>query len=372
MTMDETRAVAWCGSTAVAAARAVAFIASAPTLAEAQRRVVELATQLIGARSGVLFAAGDPPDLPSTDRALELPLECDGAELGHLVLLFDCGLSLDDESRLAATNLAPVLAEGLAAASRAGTEARALEDASEARRQREWNSIIAHDLRQPLSALVVQIGMLRRYRGQARAEPILNQMLRSTQVLERMISDLVDTSELDAHGLSVRPRDVDLAEVLRDFSARVGGALTGRRLIVRGGEVLAPVRADPERVEQVLWNLISNAVKYGRPDAPVEVHLCSDGRGSRISVRNEGAGIAQEDLARLFRRFERLHRAADAETRGLGVGLYIARGLIESQGGRIWAESTPGAETFFHIWLPASAGDEACLAPSSGLQLSPS
>jgi signal transduction histidine kinase len=355
--IEETRAGEWCGSTAVAAARAVAFIASAQSCGEAQARVVELAVRLLGAASGFLCESDAMADADAANGILDLMLQGECEQLGRLVLIFDADVSLDRSARQAGENLAEVLAEGLQVVmNRVAPNVAQASD--EARRQREWNSIIAHDLRQPLSALVVQIGMLRRYRTQTRIEPLLAQMLRSTQVLERMISDLVDTSELDAHGLSVRLRPVDLSEVLRDFSARVGGALTGRRLIVRGGDTLAPVRADPERLEQVLWNLISNAVKYGRADAPVEVHLQSDAQGSRISVRNEGTGITKEDLVRLFRRFERLNRPEDAETKGLGLGLYIAQGLVGSHGGRIWAESTPGAETFFHIWLPCAAGDE--------------
>ena len=363
---EQTRAGDWCGPTALAAARAVAFIAAAAGIAEAQARVVELAVRLLGAASGFLCDADALADSDPSNGILDLVLHSEGERLGRLVLIFDADVPLDEQAVDSGERLAEVLAEGLAVVMVRGAPGPV---ADEARRQREWNSIIAHDLRQPLSALVVQIGMLRRYRAQTRIEPLLAQMLRSTQVLERMISDLVDTSELDAHGLSVRLRHVDLSEVLRDFSARVGGALTGRKLIVRGGETLAPARADPERLEQVLWNLISNAVKYGRADAPVEVHLHSDADGSRISVRNEGAGIAKADLVRLFRRFERLNRPEDAETKGLGLGLYIAQGLVASHGGRIWAESTPGAETFFHIWLPAAAGDERRLATQPSVSL---
>jgi signal transduction histidine kinase len=121
--------------------------------------------------------------------------------------------------------------------------------------------------------------------------------------------------------------------------------------------------ADPNRVAQVLGNLLSNARKHGVPGTPITVGIAAKGALVEVRVSNQGPGIPPEEIPRLFTRFARARRAHAEGTPGLGLGLYIAKGLVEAQGGRIWAESVPGATTTFSFTLPVSPG--AVSAPSA-------
>src|SRR5262249_36631611 len=106
-----------------------------------------------------------------------------------------------------------------------------------------------------------------------------------------------------------------------------------------------------------MGNLLTNAVKYGYPGRDVWVDLGRRGDEVEIAVTNEGAGIPAEELPLLFQRFHRTRQAAEHGIAGLGLGLYIAKGLVEAHGGRIWAESTPGRTTTFHSTLPVFRAD---------------
>ncbi len=121
------------------------------------------------------------------------------------------------------------------------------------------------------------------------------------------------------------------------------------------GEPDLHVWVDPDRVHQVLDNLISNAVKYGRPDAEIRIEWLNRGDRLEVVVTNHGPGIPAEELPQLFSRFGRTRGARTHRTPGIGLGLYIARGLVEAHGGRIWAESVPGQSTSFHFTVADGA-----------------
>jgi signal transduction histidine kinase len=138
--------------------------------------------------------------------------------------------------------------------------------------------------------------------------------------------------------------------------------VVGVRLDVSGDRDLPRVYADPGRIEQVLGNLISNAVKYGDRERGVDVRLGGAPGEVWIAVVNRGKGLSSDEVRTLFNRFTRLRRARTAKTEGLGLGLYIAKGLIEAHGGRLWCESVPDEETRFVFTLPASMMKESAAA----------
>ena len=112
------------------------------------------------------------------------------------------------------------------------------------------------------------------------------------------------------------------------------------------------------RMVQVLGNLISNAVKYGEKGSDIGVRMEQRGGEVEILIENRGPGIPADEVAHLFKRFARTATARHSGAPGLGVGLYIARELVESHGGRIWVESTPGQMTTFHVALPARPAEQ--------------
>lgn len=220
----------------------------------------------------------------------------------------------------------------------------------------EWSAMVAHDLRQPVATIELCVELLRQLHDGLSSDTerqTLDRIKRSNRRLKRMISDLLDVSRLEANRLTLKCTSVDLEALTRELIEQLKlGELRGRpvRLTIRGG--LAPVLADPDRVEQVLSNLLSNAVKYGAPDTEIAVELIPLHESIEVVVENHGRGIEPEELRHLFQRFSRGQRALPAEIQGIGLGLYISKGLIEAQGGRIWAESTPFQLTRFHFTLP--------------------
>ena len=112
------------------------------------------------------------------------------------------------------------------------------------------------------------------------------------------------------------------------------------------------VSVDVPRFEQVVANLVENALKYSPHQAPVSVTVWRDPDAARLSVRDEGIGIPSEDQALVFERFHRARNVDDRRFAGMGLGLYIARGIVEQHGGKIWVESAPGMGSTFQVAVP--------------------
>ncbi|MFL5737664.1 MAG: sensor histidine kinase, partial [Actinomycetota bacterium] len=122
-------------------------------------------------------------------------------------------------------------------------------------------------------------------------------------------------------------------------------------------EELPAVWGDPERVHQVLFNLLDNAVRFAPEGGEVVVSASRHNGSCKVAVRDEGPGIAAEHLPRLFERFYRVDTARSRNDGGTGIGLAIARSVVEAHGGRIWAESDPGAGSVFLFELPVAPAD---------------
>jgi signal transduction histidine kinase len=167
-----------------------------------------------------------------------------------------------------------------------------------------------------------------------------------------MINDLLDVSRLEAHHLKLNRREVVLQPLVREIAGQLANVLEGRPLRVIEPKAPLLLRLDPDRLMQILGNLLSNAVKYGAAGTPIVLRIDEQPTSLRFAVTNFGHGIPPEQLPRLFSRFERSWAATESGVSGIGLGLYITKGLIEAHGGRIWVESTPGATTTFSFELP--------------------
>lgn len=224
------------------------------------------------------------------------------------------------------------------------------------RLREEWAAIVAHDLRQPVNAISMAAELLLRLRDGAVSDKerrAIERVRSASARLSRMICDLTDASRIEARRLSVEPRQVDvgalidhLLEGLDDVTAHHPVQVTG------AAHQLAWI--DPDRIQQVLENILSNAAKYGDDDSAIGIDVTPRDQWIEITVTNRGPGIPPAQLALLFRRFTRTRAARDSGKPGLGLGLYIAKGLVEAHGGRLWAESTPGEATRFRFTLPRS------------------
>lgn len=222
------------------------------------------------------------------------------------------------------------------------------------RLREEWTSIIAHDLRQPVTVISGYANLLAR-RTEERAvsfQAATEHILASARQLDRMIADLLDVSRIEARRLKLDRQVVNLPVLVQAVVERTAEITKGHLVRVAIKRAVPELMADPVRLEQILSNLLSNAAKYGYSDTPIRVDVEACNREVQVSVTNLGPGIRPQDIPDLFTRFHRARRVQAERKAGLGLGLYIAKGLVEAHGGRIWVESTPGRETTFSFTLP--------------------
>ncbi|MHB8993038.1 MAG: sensor histidine kinase, partial [Chloroflexota bacterium] len=227
---------------------------------------------------------------------------------------------------------------------------------------REWESeqaredfisMISHDLRGPLTVILAQAQMIQR------APETLGATRKNAAAIETgarrmnvMIQDLVDSARLESGQLELDCSPLDLLAFVQDLRERMVAGMGGDRIRVESELELPVAFADANRLERILINLLSNALKYSDTDAEVVITLARQDQEAVVSVSDHGQGIAPEELPHLFQRYRRTWQARSS-TEGLGLGLYISRRLVEAHGGRIWACSELGRGSTFSFTLPA-------------------
>jgi sigma-B regulation protein RsbU (phosphoserine phosphatase) len=228
----------------------------------------------------------------------------------------------------------------LAASSRLEAEARDHANAAE-----QMIGIVSHDLRNPLSTIAVGLQVLAGHHLPEGSQPTLRRLVRGVERATALVSDLLDFTQARlAHGLTVAKAPCDLREVIEHAVDDVRAAYPGRVLLhVHHGE--SACIADESRLNQLVGNLVSNAVTYGTPDKPVSVISTIEGEACSVAVRNQGTPIPRELQARIF---EPMSRGADVprNARSVGLGLFIVREIAKAHGGDIAVSSADEATTF--------------------------
>jgi len=222
------------------------------------------------------------------------------------------------------------------------------------RLKEDFLHMASHEFRTPMTALRLQVELLRRNLlspapAMPRVEHQLGMVDAQIDRLQALLGTLLDVSRLSAGKFTLDLADMDLAELAREVVARAGDFTGGRETAVRLSAQPAVGHWDRMRLDQVVTNLVANAVKYGRR-RPVEVEVSASGPAAVLRVRDHGIGIAPETLAAIFERFER--GANSGTVQGLGLGLWIARMLVEAHGGTIGVESRLGEGSTFTVTLP--------------------
>ncbi|MET0818753.1 MAG: ATP-binding protein [Solirubrobacteraceae bacterium] len=215
-------------------------------------------------------------------------------------------------------------------------------------RQRDFVSDASHELRTPLAVLRAQVELLDRESDPRRRHHGSVTLLRRLDAMDRLVDDLLTLAGAEA-GRLVQPRPIDLYDFFEDVRRDL--PLFGERDF-RLEPLTGTLEADPDRLTQVLRNLVRNAVAHTPPGGRVAVIARAHDDRMTIAVSDDGPGIPPEHLERVFERFHRVDQGRARERGGTGLGLAIARAIVVAHGGRIWAESMPGAGTTFTLELP--------------------
>ena len=221
-----------------------------------------------------------------------------------------------------------------------------------------------HDIQQPMTTIKVnqQLALRALGRPQPDVARAIDTIRRAEAEMDRMVAlldGLADASRLALGRLELHRAPTNLMELLRNAVGRLDPDTAARVKLDLTGEINAIGEWDAAFVERVITNLLSNAIKYSPPGMPVDAIVWNEGEAVHLAVRDRGMGLAPDELVRLFQRYARSRGAVQQGTQGLGLGLYLSKGIIEAHGGRIWAES-PGRNqgTTLHVLLPRSAPDQ--------------
>ncbi len=277
-------------------------------------------------------------------RVVETEWEGDPA---HLAVLRDI-----TERKRAEAERAQLLREQLARA-----------EAEQALRERdEFLAVASHELKTPLSTLSAVAQLLRRRLDrQGTLDPVdlrtaLGKVDGQARRVARLVSHLLDISRLHADKLVLERQSIELCTLITEVVANCQATTTRHAITVRGPDRLN-ASVDPARFEEILTNLLDNAIKYSPDGGPIDVELSAtatpEAHTVQVSVRDRGLGIPIERRSRLFERFYQAH--ADGHFSGLGLGLFVSRRLVELHGGRIHAEFPDDGGTRFVVTLPMAA-----------------
>jgi heavy metal sensor kinase len=217
------------------------------------------------------------------------------------------------------------------------------------RQQREFISDASHELRSPLTVLRGRIELLGRRSSEGRTAEEAEELLREVSRMDRLVEDLLTLAQAE-RGTLLQPRRVPLGDLLDDL--RRDMPLLGASRFEVDCQARGTIEVDPDRIAQVLRNLVSNAVRHCGPEGTVRVSVSSGDGGARFAVSDDGPGIPPDQLERIFDRFYRTDEGRGRAEGGSGLGLAIARAIVEAHGGRISAESTPGEGATIRFELP--------------------
>ncbi len=220
----------------------------------------------------------------------------------------------------------------------------------------EFTSMVSHELRTPLAAIKESIAIV--LDGSAGAindeqEDFLDTAKRNVDRLARLINDVLDFQKLDSGRMEFDIQENDMNQVVKEIEKAMLPLAKEKQLslIMKLDDKLPKARFDRDKIIQVLTNIVDNAVKFTQKGI-ITVTTNKEDNIIHVAVQDTGPGIKEEDMPRLFHRFEQLAGAEDRKTGGTGLGLAISKEIIEKHRGKIWAESTLSKGTTFHFTLP--------------------
>jgi two-component system sensor histidine kinase KdpD len=219
---------------------------------------------------------------------------------------------------------------------------------------------VSHELRTPITTIrggALTLLKRRQFLDEATQNELLADIAEESERLRLLVEDLLALTRCRS-GIDVTPEPVLLHRLIDRVINELGGRVGSHTVTVNVPPDLPPVETDPTLTQQVLRNLLENAVKFAPHGGVIEIAAeAADGEAT-VSVLDRGSGIPPEDMDRVFEPFYRAANSVRAGTQGAGLGLAVCRRLVEMQGGRIWAEARPGGGTVFRFTVPVAAGGE--------------
>jgi signal transduction histidine kinase len=225
---------------------------------------------------------------------------------------------------------------------------------------------VSHEMRTPLTVIRGNVDLLRTM-GCADVES-LDALTRESERMTRLVGDLLLLSQADAGVLSMNFHPVNVTQVVSDIERSGQVLAAGRVNIATHVEEDLSVQADPDRLRQVLLNLVDNAIKHTPDGGQVTVEAARSYNGFvRIAVSDTGVGIPEKDLPYVFERFYRVDKSRSRANGGSGLGLSIANSIVQAHNGRIVVSSKPGEGTTFDVYLPTQQPQHLLGMPTNGM-----
>ncbi len=229
---------------------------------------------------------------------------------------------------------------------------------AEERARRQLLADVAHELRHPLAVLQGRLDLMQDGKVPIDAEsllPLEDEVIRLT----RIVGDLRDLSLAEVGGLSLHMTRVDLRTLLETLAANLEPVAAAKSIVLTTeiAPDLPPVWGDQDRLRQVMFNLLANALQYTEQDGRVSIQAWHERGEAHVRVCDTGPGIAPEDLPHVFDRFYRADKSRSRSTGGSGLGLAIVRSLVELHGGKVRVQSAPGEGSCFTVSLPVQGGE---------------
>lgn len=221
----------------------------------------------------------------------------------------------------------------------------------------EFISIVSHQLKTPITGISWDIELLisKYSKGLTQKQvEILNNIDLSNKTTSKMVGDLLDVARIDQNNLFTAKEEIDIVKIIERVLAKNEVLGKNNRIKIKFlvDDNMPKIVGDNKKTEVVLDNLISNAIKYNRDGGSVSVSVGKDGKRALISIKDTGIGVPKEDQDMIFHKFFRSENAAAKEVDGTGLGLYIAKNIVEKSGGKIWFHSTENEGSVFSISLP--------------------
>ncbi len=229
------------------------------------------------------------------------------------------------------------------------------EQKQDEQRKNDFIAMVSHELKTPLTSLKAYVQML--LAKAKKSEDIftsgaLEKVLVQANKMGKLIQGFLDVARLEGGKIHLNPETFKIDKLIKEVIAENNIISSSHKLTFECEDLT--VHADKDKIEQVLNNLVSNAIKYSPKGKNIEISCKKSGENVQISVKDEGIGIKQQDINKLFERFYRIENQQTERISGFGIGLYLCFEIIQRHHGHIWVESQPGQGSTFHFTLPLS------------------